>query len=116
VKQDSFPADPPTAIREGFAEAEKFFLEIVKNAADEAMAEAGETNYEGFVDNSGSCAIVTLIVDRTCYVANVGDSRAIMSANGGRNVLDLSKDHKPNDEGEAYKIIHSGGKIYQTQT
>jgi len=80
------------------------------------MAEAGETNYEGFVDNSGSCAIVTLIVDKICYVANVGDSRAIMSANGGRNVLDLSKDHKPNDEGEAYRIIHSGGKIYQTQT
>lgn len=104
------------AIREGFAEAEAFFLEIVENAADEAMEEARETNHEGFVDNSGSCAIVVLIVNDTCYVANVGDSRAIMSANGGRNVLDLSKDHKPNEEGEAYRIIKNGGKIYQTQT
>ena len=39
-----------------------------------------------------------------------------MSANGGRNVLNLSRDNKPNEEGEAYRIIHAGGKIYQTQT
>lgn len=54
VKQESFPSDPVSAIRDGFDEAEKFFLEIVENAADEAMEEAGETNHEGFVDNSGS--------------------------------------------------------------
>lgn len=116
MKQESFPADPVKAIRDGFMEAEHFFLEIVENAADEAMEEARETNHEGFVDNSGSCAIVVLIVNDICYVANVGDSRAIMSANGGKNVLELSKDHKPNEEGEAYRIIHEGGKIYQTQT
>lgn len=57
-----------------------------------------------------------LIVDDICYSANVGDSRAIMSANGGRNSLDLSKDHKPNEERETYRIIEHGGKIYQTQT
>ena len=114
VKQESFPADPVKAIRDGFMEAEHFFLEIVENAADEAMEEAWETNHEGFVDNSGSCAIVVLIVNDICYVANVGDSRAIMSANGGWSVLELSKDHKPNEEGEAYRIIHEGGKIYQT--
>jgi len=80
------------------------------------MEEARETNHEGFVDNSGSCAIVVLIVNDIMYTANVGDSRAIMSANGGWSVLELSKDHKPNEEGEAYRIIHEGGKIYQTQT
>ncbi len=114
MKQECFPADPVKAIRSGFAEAEQFFLEIVENAADEAMDEAGETNHEGYVDNSGSCAIVVLIVNDICYVANVGDSRAVMSANGGRSCLELSKDHKPNEEGEAYRIIHNGGKIYQT--
>ena len=116
VKQESFPSDPVTAIRDGFEEAEAFFLEIIENAADEAMREAGETNFEGFVDNSGSWAIVILIIDRIVYVANVGDSRSIMSANGGKNIYSLSKDHKPNEEGEAYRILHNGGKIYQTQT
>ena len=116
VKQTSFPSDPVTAIRDGFAEAESFFLEIVENAADEAMKEAGETNFEGFVDNSGSWAVVILIIDRTVYMANVGDSRTIMSANGGRNAYSLSKDHKPNEEGEAFRILNNGGKIYQTQT
>lgn len=30
-------------------------------------------------DKSGSCAIIILTVETECYVANVGDSRAIMS-------------------------------------
>lgn len=32
------------------------------------------------------------------YVANVGDSRAIMSADGGNKIYALSRDHRPNDE------------------
>lgn len=39
-----------------------------------------------------------------------------MSANGGKKSLALSKDHKPNEEGEVYRIVGNGGKIYQTQT
>ncbi len=52
-------------------------------------------NNEGYLDRSGSCAIVVLIVGDMCYVANVGDCRAIMSVDGGNKCLLLSKDHKP---------------------
>lgn len=53
-----------------------------------------------------------LIVGDTCYVANVGDSRAIMSVDGGEKILMLSKDHKPEDEDETKRIEENGGRIY----
>lgn len=79
------------------------------------------------LDKSGSCAIVVLIVGDMCYIANVGDSRAILSAGGATpgntlikpiiqgtpSVFPLSKDHKPCDEAEKKRIIDGGGQIYQ---
>lgn len=48
-----------------------------------------------------------------CYVANVGDSRAILSTELGKKAFSLSRDHKPCDELERQRIIDAGGKIYQ---
>ncbi len=52
-------------------------------------------------------------LDDICYVANVGDSRAIMSCNRGTKVVDLSKDHKPSEESEKERIERNGGRTYQ---
>ena len=68
------------------------------------------------VDRSGSCAIVILIVGDMCYSANVGDSRAAISINGGQIVMPLSRDHKPSDTHEYARIIQNGGQVYQTTT
>lgn len=54
----------------------------------------------GEVQRSGSCVIAILIVGETAYVANTGDSRAIMSINGGKNFVQLSNDHKPENLSE----------------
>jgi protein phosphatase 2C family protein 2/3 len=67
----------------------------------------------GQIDRSGSCAIICLIVGDMCYVANVGDSRAIMSVDGGEKILLLSKDHKPESDDERKRIEDNGGRIYQ---
>ena len=46
------------------------------------------------------------------YSVNVGDSRAILSYNSGKNVEALSRDHKPSDVNEYNRIIKSGGQVY----
>ena len=44
----------------------------------------------------------------------MGDSRAILSANSGKNVYAISKDHKPDSDTEKERIYNAGGKIYQS--
>ena len=63
MKESCFPFDPIKALTLGFAKAEKAILD----------AQLKNTN-----DISGSCALVILIVGEMCYVANVGDSRAVL--------------------------------------
>lgn len=76
MKDDNFPTYPVKAIRNGFREAERMFLEY-----------AEQQEYEnGDIDRSGSCAIAVLTIDEMCYIANVGDSRAVMSVDGGEKV------------------------------
>ena len=58
---------------------------------------------------------MVLVIDEMCYVANLGDSRAIMSLNGGKLSQQLTKDHKPGDSRENARIYEAGGKIYQSQ-
>ena len=64
------------------------------------------------LDRSGSCAIVALLVEQRIFIVNVGDSRAIMSADGGNFSLNLSIDHKPNDASEQKRILQNGGRVY----
>ena len=104
VRDDNFPKNPKKAIENGIAESERMFL---------AWAHEQSRPEEDFIERSGTCAIIVLIVGDICYVANVGDSRAIMSADGGEKLFLLSTDHKPTEEVEMKRIIDNGGRIYQ---
>jgi protein phosphatase 2C family protein 2/3 len=77
----------------GFEKAEKAFMDKIYNPATNELK-----------DKSGSCAIVVLIVQDMCYVANVGDSRAVLSCEEGRRAYPLSLDHKPGEDGETERI------------
>ena len=46
-------------------------------------------------------------------MANLGDSRAIMSMNKGKELRILTNDHKPSEQAEINRIVKAGGKVYQ---
>lgn len=62
----------------------------------------------------GSTAVVVVVHEgedghRTLLSANVGDSRAVLSRRG--RAVDLTRDHKPNDEREKTRILAMGETI-----
>ena len=63
-------------------------------------------------DKSGSCALIAVIFDNKIYIAKIGDSRAIMSMNGGVKIKQLTTDHKPENIKEYERAIKNGSKIY----
>ncbi|GBL79119.1 putative protein phosphatase CG10417 [Araneus ventricosus] len=58
---------------------------------------------------SGSTATVAIIRQNRIYVANVGDSRCVLSRKG--QAIDMSLDHKPDDPEEQARIIGAGGSV-----
>ncbi|CAB3403653.1 unnamed protein product [Caenorhabditis bovis] len=60
-------------------------------------------------DDSGTTACVCLMNSEKIIVANAGDSRAVLCRAG--KAVDLSVDHKPEDEGESQRIHAAGGTI-----
>eukprot|EP01017_Pseudomicrothorax_dubius_P028720 TRINITY_DN3431_c0_g1_i1.p1 TRINITY_DN3431_c0_g1~~TRINITY_DN3431_c0_g1_i1.p1 ORF type:complete len:212 (-),score=48.15 TRINITY_DN3431_c0_g1_i1:848-1483(-) len=63
--------------------------------------------------NSGTCAISVFIQKNMCYIANLGDSRAVLCRITPRErlAIELSWDHKPTRPDEKERILRAGGKI-----
>ena len=94
-----FPGNITESVRDAFQKAEKQFSQhAIKNGK--------------LVDKSGSCALVALIINNTCYAINLGDSRALYSKDSGKEFYQITRDHKPNDEKEKKRIEKMGGKVY----
>ena len=68
-----------------------------------------ESNRQRIHENSGCTANVVLITRNKIFVANAGDSRAVLCRNG--KTIELSKDHKPQLPGEFARIKEAGGKV-----
>ncbi len=64
-------------------------------------------------NNSGTCCVSVLIQRNKAYIANLGDSRAVMGrvTPKEKSAIELSNDHKPTREDERIRILKHGGKI-----
>ena len=100
IEDKNFPVDVKAALIGAFERAENEF-----NSLNEGKA-------RNEIEKSGSCAIVVLIVEKLIYVANLGDSRAIISMEEGKKIKPISIDHKPNNPKEFERINKCGGKVY----
>ncbi|KAL6526988.1 hypothetical protein OROGR_016078 [Orobanche gracilis] len=93
LKHPEFIANTKLAISEIYQQTDRDFLESEK---------------ETFRDD-GSTASTAVLVGNHLYVANVGDSRTIISMAG--KAIPLSDDHKPNRSDERKRIESAGGVV-----
>ena len=100
IENKNFPFDIKISMIETCQKIEEdFFKQKCSNNLEES-------------DKSGSCALIAVIFDNKIYIANIGDSRAIMSMNGGVKIKQLTTDHKPENIKEYERAIKNGSKIY----
>jgi len=62
-------------------------------------------------DISGSCALLLIIIGDKCFVVNSGDSKAVISLNGGKMVTALNAQHSVKNAEEQKRVVESGGKL-----
>ena len=105
ISSPFFPDEPIRAIHETFKLSESQFFKM-----------AYEPITKSLLDKSGSCALIVLIIDHLLYSINLGDSRSLYSYGTGKYLLQITRDHKPNDDVERKRIETFGGKVYYANT
>ncbi|XP_044976370.1 probable protein phosphatase 2C 7 isoform X1 [Hordeum vulgare subsp. vulgare] len=93
LKHSAFITDTKTAISESYTRTDTDFLDAETNIHRE----------------DGSTASTAILIDNHLYVANVGDSRAVISKAG--KAIALSDDHKPDRSDERERIENAGGVV-----
>jgi protein phosphatase 1L len=83
-------------------------IDVSKIIYDSFKTIVNEIPYKTSI-TTGSTAIVMLRYKNKMWIGNVGDSRGVM--NNGLDVIELSKDHKPNEESEYKRITSLGGYV-----
>jgi integrin-linked kinase-associated serine/threonine phosphatase 2C len=93
-------------------EAEKYFKKLFKNVQNKFKKKNQD------FDSSGTCVISVLINDSSCFIINLGDSRAVIGSRQGSQKIayQMSIDHKANREDERQRIEKNGGYVSDEKT
>lgn len=94
------PSQAPQALHDAFVSVDQMLADVSKRLPP---TDPGHPN------KVGTTAVACLISRDAINVANVGDSRAVLSRNGRAH--DLSQDHKPDSRNEAERIMKAGGRV-----
>jgi len=98
------------------------FLQLIKESSmkgiekclEEAFIKVDEESRLLDAENCGSTACVAFITvenkERVCYIANVGDTRAIMVSMSGNQRL--SYEHKASDSNEIARVQYFDASLY----
>ncbi|XP_065168630.1 protein phosphatase 1B isoform X3 [Atheta coriaria] len=95
VASGEFQEDVSKGIHNGFLKLDDTMRELPELSSGE--------------DKSGTTAVCAFISPKHIYVANCGDSRAVL-CRGGSPVF-TTQDHKPNLPAERERIINAGGSV-----
>ena len=91
-------------------ESKSPLMKLLTGAEDSKNPE--ERSEESFMlDSKGCTANVVLIKGNDVYCANAGDSRCVLGSEG--KAVNLSEDHKPDNEIERNRIINAGSEIVE---
>lgn len=91
--QPRFWANPHEAIKNAYSSTNKHILENAKHLGP-----------------GGSTAVTAIVVDgKDMWIANVGDSRAVLCERGAANQLTV--DHEPHTTNERQRIEKQGGFV-----
>jgi serine/threonine protein phosphatase PrpC len=96
IKHEDILKEPKKAILDTFNLMEKKLLEINSQQ----------------LNKSGSCVIILFNKKKELYIANLGNSRAIISIENSKEINQISNDHILTIEKEKDRIKQFGGKIF----
>lgn len=136
INNEYFPDEPYKAIKTAFNKAQKEIEEKIKNLFDKNnnldlnSSNLKKSNGESIhnlsnlsislndgefklsnLNKCGSTVLIILMINDIVYVANVGDTRAIMSSEKMNNIYDLTEDHNLENDKEISRVKSRGGKI-----
>lgn len=83
--------------------------EYSKNSPKNSMATMMRNENSDIANTTGCTACVALITKNKIYVANSGDSRAVLCKGG--KAVDMSEDHKPDNPKEKARIEKAKGFV-----
>jgi len=93
LKEPLFWSDPQEAIKNAYSSTNKYILENSKQLGP-----------------GGSTAVTAIVVDgKDLWIANIGDSRAVVCDRGTANQLTV--DHEPHTTNERKRIEKQGGFV-----